>query len=390
MTLGSDSAITAGVTLCLLLTARPPPLSANPSSGNIRTRIEQARREMRPLDFRLRAYPPSTRAYLAFYGLDIGGTEHFFGSFSSGTFRLAAHVFVPRPERPSPADLEDGEAGTVVLVHGYYDHAGVLNHLIRSLLANGHTVAVYDHPGHGLSSGERAAIDDFATYTSVLRDFLAICRNNLDGPIHLVAHSMGCAVVTDYLLAPRSPAGTKRGASPPRPALGQIVFLAPLYHSAAWKLSSAGQRLTSPFLTSVPRKFRNNSSDPAFRRFVRRDPLQTRRVPLKWVSALRDWNERAEGYPASSRPITVIQGTADTTVDWKHNLRFLRSKFPAADIVRIPGGGHQLVNEAQPMRDRVLERVARALARGPEPVRPRAEKQRPHPPNGTAPSHTNP
>jgi alpha-beta hydrolase superfamily lysophospholipase len=90
---------------------------------------------------------------------------------------------------------------------------------------------------------------------------------------------------------------------------------------------------------------------------TKKDPLQARRVAMKWFSALVEWNQRILSYEPSTLLIRVIQGTADTAVDWKYNLEFIKEKFPNADIILIENGGHQLMNEALPMRAEVINLV---------------------------------
>ena len=99
------------------------------------------------------AYSDEAKRYFAHYGLDCYGldTQHWFGSFESAGFTLAAHLY-------QPAEYQ----ATVVLLHGYLNHSGQFRHLIRCLLDNQYAVAVFDLPGHGLSSGETARIVAYA------------------------------------------------------------------------------------------------------------------------------------------------------------------------------------------------------------------------------------
>jgi len=75
---------------------------------------------------------------------------------------------------------------------------------------------------------------------------------------------------------------------------------------------------------------------------------------MKWFGALVEWNKRAVGYEPSRLPVKIIQGTADSTVDWKYNMDFVKKKFTNTDISMIANGGHQLINESLPMRAEVL------------------------------------
>jgi hypothetical protein len=65
---------------------------------------------------------------------------------------------------------------TVIIVHGYLDHSGLYGRLIRWSLEQNYNVICFDLPGHGLSSGEPANIDSFATYTHIFRQ---VIRNGI-------------------------------------------------------------------------------------------------------------------------------------------------------------------------------------------------------------------
>jgi alpha-beta hydrolase superfamily lysophospholipase len=301
--------------------------------------LDQTRAELKGLSFRRGVvYPDATKRYFARYGLDLAGVRHSFGTFRHADFILAAHVFTP----PSPR-------GTVIALHGYYDHAGTWRHAIRALVDAGYAVAIYDQPGHGLSTGQRGAIDDFCQYDGVLRCFTRICEKHLPKPFYLLAHSMGGAVVMDYL------------SNKPELEVRRTVLLAPLVRSAAWAISGAGIALSDPFVSDVPRVFRKNSSNTEFLEFMRKDPLQARRVPFSWVHALRRWNRRMEKREASPHVLVVLQGTMDSTVDWRYNRQFVERKFSNARVVLIQGAGHQLLNETPSLRTQVLTNIVQFL-----------------------------
>lgn len=305
--------------------------------------LTRLRESLPPMDFENPQPPsPAAAAYFDFYGLNPPGAEHLFGTFRAGPYVLAAHAF--RPEAPR---------GTVMVLHGFFDHTGTISFAIRHLLALGFAVAAFDLPGHGLSSGPRADIADFADYAGALDEFLRLCRAHMPPPCHAVAHSTGAAILATRLLTHRDE------------DLGQVVMVAPLVRSAHWGLSTRTARLLNVIVDDVPRVFRENTSDESFADFVRKDPLQAGRASLTWVQALVEWNERVSQYPSSPRPILIIQGDEDTVVDWEYNLDFLRTKFPRARVEMIPGGRHQLLGERPDIRKRVLRIVGEALSAEP-------------------------
>jgi alpha-beta hydrolase superfamily lysophospholipase len=304
-------------------------------SDSITTHLDKVKEDLDPLNFPAPVeFSESIQEYFSYYGLEIDDTEHIFGTFNSSNKILAAHIFKPKESK-----------GTVILLHGYGDHTGVWKHVISAVVKERYTVAVYDHPGHGLSSGARASIDDFSEYVSVLKDFLRIARVHLQGPYHLVAHSMGGAVTLDYLLTVE------------QPGVEKVVLIAPLVHSSYWHLSRFGHSLGKHVTDSVPRASQNASSDEEYLMLTEKDPLQAREVAMKWFSALVEWNQRILSYEPSPLPIRVVQGTADTAVDWKYNVEFIMETFPNADIILIENGGHQLMNEPLPMRTEIINLV---------------------------------
>ncbi len=302
----------------------------------------QVREALPPLSAS-RQTPPSAAvtAYFKYYGLDIAGFDHRFGTFQSGPFTLAAHLFTPARPR-----------GTVLLLHGYLDHSGTHTKAIRHLLEQGFAVAAYDLPGHGLSSGTRADIRDFSDYSTAFVDFLRLCRESMPPPYHVVAHSTGAAIVSSALLAN------------PDIALDQVVLLAPLVRSAFWHLSTVAAAVFDPFIDEIPRVFRNNSSDPTFIDFTRRDPLQPNRTTIDWLQAIAAWNKRVKTYPPSPKAIVIIQGDEDSIIDWDYNLAFLKEKFPNARVEMIATGQHQLLDESPALRRHVLDLIDAALSTG--------------------------
>lgn len=279
-------------------------------------------------------YFDSIESYLDFYGFEAVG--HEFVQFQSGGFELVGHTFVPKDYK-----------ATVFILHGYLGHCGLLNKLIKDLIEAGFAVAVFDLPGHGLSSGEPTAINDFSQYSNSLQCFMEIIRPKLNGPYHIIGHSTGAAIIMDYLLQ-----GTNDD------CFDKVILTAPLERSDWWTLSKIGVSICRPFCDNLPRVFRNVSSDKDFLRFVRyKDPLQARKISLKWVNAMFKWDKKIANAETSHRPILVIQGTKDNIIDWKFNIKFILSKFKNSRIELIENARHELFNESAELRRRVFSQI---------------------------------
>jgi alpha-beta hydrolase superfamily lysophospholipase len=55
--------------------------------------------------------------------------------------------------------------------------------------------------------------------------------------------------------------------------------------------------------------------------------------------------------------VTVLQGTADTTLAWRFNLKLLKKKFPQGRFIQIDGARHHLVNESEKLREKIFEQL---------------------------------
>ncbi len=308
-----------------------------PVMHRLQPHIKHIVRTLSPLDL-TQSTPPdeSLQAYYAYYRLNFEGVERFIGTFQSGEYVLAGQVF--RPARPE---------GTVFLLHGYIDHTGMLRPLIRHCLEQGYAVAVYDLPGHGLSNGDRISIEHFGEYVAAFQHFLHHCRPHLPRPYHLISHSTGSAIFLEYLLHNEEQHPFER-----------VVFLAPLVRHVHWHLSKITYTLGKVFRVKyVPRRYSEISSDRDFLKFLRRDPLQPKRVPVNWIGALYDWEEELHSAESLHQPLLIIQGSRDTVVEAEYNIPFLQQKIQGATAKWIEGAGHQLINEIPPIQQEVFHAI---------------------------------
>ncbi len=283
---------------------------------------------------------PLGAAYRRFYRLPGDGLPSRLGHVLVDGRQIAVQAWWPPQPRAS-----------ILLLHGYYDHMGLYRHLIDWALAHDFAVLACDLPGHGLSEGTPASIGDFAEYQRVLAAlFDCAAQLALPRPWHPFGQSTGAAIILDHLLhdAPL--------------AAGRAVLLSPLIRPSQWPRIQLSWPLLRPFTDRIQRIYMDNSSDPAFLDFVRRDPMQVNILPLDWVGALRDWVPRIEAAAPSRQPAPLlVQGDADTTVQWQHNLALLEQKFDQPPRLLLPGARHHLVNESAEQRRRLFGWLATQL-----------------------------
>ncbi len=259
-----------------------------------------------------------------------------FGKFCAAGFELAVHIW--QPEKPR---------GTIFLLHGFTDSVGLMQHPVRFFLQQNWAVVAFDLPGHGLSSGTQASIESFDQYRDVLTVCIRRCHHVLPKPWHGVGQSTGAAVWLDYMATYVVDSD-----------IDKVLLLAPLVRPTNWRWTGWLLPLYRSLASKIPRTFALNSHDEGFMAFVREDdPLQTRVTPMRWAMAMAGWIKAFRSLPRVNKPITIIQGDEDTTVDFRYNVPLIRKKFPHNRLVIIPGGRHQLCNEAVEFRQKVFRHV---------------------------------
>jgi len=282
-----------------------------------------------------RMAPPALADYFGFYNLDfsatIPGVEHTMGWLESGSHQ----VVVQRFEHPEPR-------GTAIVCHGYYDHVGLYGYLIEFLLEQSLTVVTFDQPGHGLSSGERANISSFDEYVQVLSDVIVHYQASLPGPWYIIGQSMGGAIAMEYL-AQQKDHGFK-----------EVVLLAPLIRPANWQVARWAYYLAKYTIKERPRNITDNAENAEFLELQRRDPLAPMVLPVQWVTAMAQWFKNFEARGELPFEPLVVQGHADETVDWQHNMGVLTS-LTRPTYLEIPEARHHLVNESELIRQQIFD-----------------------------------
>ncbi len=245
--------------------------------------------------------------------------------------------------------------GTVVVVHGLFDHIGLYQLLIRHCLQQGLDILALDLPGHGLSDGPPTVIDRFDDYADVVGALVNRWQQSvMSRPERLfgVGQSTGAAVLMTEVFNTNGP-----------PPYHRLVFLGPLVQPARWRLGQLAFRLVGSIISDIPRRLDiANSHDAEFHNFLNfHDPLQSRSLSLRWVAALDHWVTNFKNQPVSEIPVLIVQGTDDRVVDWQQNLPAIQAHFSRHQVNIIEGARHHLVNEAEPWRSAIFSSVSQFL-----------------------------
>lgn len=298
--------------------------------------------------------PAELMRYFGHYGFDRLFQRGAVCAYNlSGHYRASYHIVQHQWA------LENAR-GTVMLVHGLFDHCGLYLRLVERLLDENYNVVCFDLPGHGLSDGKRVTIDNFGQYGEVVNGCLSHCAQTLSEPFYAIGQSTGGAALMQFLLNAEL-SGRQLSAS-----LDKVVLLAPLVRARSWSRLVFIHSLLQRLIKRTPRRFGANSHDRHFLHFLEhQDPLQTRYVDVPWVQAMRDWVTSFAQAPPMDTALLAVQGTADQTVDWRWNIPLIQEKFPRSKVHYVEGALHHLANEGQPWRGEIFDRLCDFLKTAP-------------------------
>lgn len=228
-----------------------------------------------------------------------------------------------------------------LLVHGYAEHAGRYQELVRGLAGIGVETFAIDLRGHGRSEGVRADVRDYGEYLSDLQalyEHIAAERPGL--PLLVFGHSMGGALALRFALEHGD-------------ALDALILSAPFLRPAlappGWLLSIA-RRLaqTFPLLPVQRLDPRTLSRDPDVVEAYRKDPLTyTGRIRARMGHVMV-----ASGPPLLERagelgvPTLIVHGAADDLIDPRASEELAARIRPDLVTFRLYHGVyHELLND---------------------------------------------
>lgn len=276
-------------------------------------------------------YSQELLAYLTYYNMPLTAT------YTHGYISV-------EEERVSLLEISpDNPIGTLLLIHGYFDHGAILHEAVTWAFERKLVVLLPDLQGHGLSSGERASIYSFESYAQLVVRVCHIAKNRHYLPLHVMGHSTGATPLLDLIL-------TKR-----KCWNGKTITIAPLVRSDLWHLSKVGSFLFKSFLKKCPRIFKASTHDKKLQKFLKNEPLCCPHLSTQWSTALFAWNKKAELFMQSDEEIIVLQGTADHTVDWRYNCKYIQKHLPSALFHYIEKADHHLLKEIGPYRQKVYD-----------------------------------
>ncbi len=231
----------------------------------------------------------------------------------------------------------------VVIFHGYGEHCGRYDHVVRLLEEAGMAWFRFDFRGHGQSSGRRGHIDRFDDYLDDSQAAVDAARNRSpESPLYILGHSQGGLISLVYL-SERNEA--LRGAIVTSPNIG-FAFKVP-----AWKaiVGRAMSRLIPTLSLPADLDASTVSRDSEVVKAYVADPLVHGVASARWFTEVVAAQERilanANGIKT---PLFVIQAGDDKLVDPEMTKKLFASLGSEDKTIEVYDGlYHEVLNEPE-------------------------------------------
>lgn len=251
----------------------------------------------------------------------------------------------------------DAPRATVLLVHGWGEHAGRYEVFAGGLAGRGYAVFAWDLRGHGTSEGPRGHADRFEDLEEDLgrARLEAADRVREPGlPVVLFGHSLGGLIVLRTL---------QRDARGVDAAVVSAPWLATAVPVPSFKRRAAGLLDRVWPSLGVPTGTRPEAltRDPAMIRAHREDPLNHTRLSARLFFEVErvQAETRAAAGPAGL-PVLVVVPEADPLVDASVTTAFAEARRGGGvERLGLPGLRHEPLNEVE--RDEVARSIGRWL-----------------------------
>ena len=235
-----------------------------------------------------------------------------------------------------------------ISIHGYLDNCGYMKDTHNFLFSKGYDVICLDLPGHGLSSGAKAEIEDFNQYGDLFKTLSIDFLKQRYDKIHFISHSTGTIA---YVEAIRNKLNIDY--------FDKVIFVTPLGRNRGWKTSMILHTLVGSFIRRIPRR---SSNQVRFNEIKETDPNYINFTTTEWVSALRKWDDEIQSVSKiSKKKISIIFAEKDSVVDNNYTKRLYQRLFPAADVKTIKGASHHPDLDPKIVSDRFYHAISTVL-----------------------------
>ncbi|WP_102028488.1 alpha/beta hydrolase [Salirhabdus sp. Marseille-P4669] len=244
--------------------------------------------------------------------------------------------------------VSESNKGTIVLVHGAFEHAGRYDWLAKKWYEEGFNVIYDDLPGQGMSQGLRGHIDSFDEYIEAIEQW-TIEAKKYNKPVLLLGHSMGGLAVV-RMMEEKKPEYIK-GVILSSPGLGIASRPPKWVIPISRTLEKIFPRLQvrtrlEPCVSTRNKRYHNRQKDPLF----------LKKVSIRWYHeferAIRIAFQKVQNYPPV--PTLLMQAGRDFLINvkdvrnWFNQLTIPEKRYNEWEQLY-----HEIFNE--PEREEVFE-----------------------------------
>jgi alpha-beta hydrolase superfamily lysophospholipase len=228
----------------------------------------------------------------------------------------------------------------LVIVHGLGAHSDRFNNIVQHLIPKQYAVYGLDLRGHGRSQGQRGYINAWSEFREDLGAFLQLIQTQNPGcPIFLLGHSLGGAIVLDYILRCPQKASILQGAIALAPTLGK-VGVPPIRVLLGKMLSRVWPRFTLNTGIDLSAGSRDPQVLAAYTQDTLRHTLATARLATEFFATVNWINAHAGEWQL---PLLILHGGADR-VALPAGSDIFYQRVNCTDKLRIeyPGAYHEI------------------------------------------------
>ncbi|MEE4315152.1 MAG: alpha/beta fold hydrolase [Desulfofustis sp.] len=263
--------------------------------------------------------------------------------------------------------------GVVIVVTGRTEWLEKYLEVARDLQKSGCAICLYEHFGQGgsdrpLADPQKGHIDDFSFYVSDLITLVEqVIARYPEGPVILLAHSMGGAIATlaladrpglaDGLILVSPMLQINTGCLLP-PLLGEVLA------ALACRFGGGGSYVWGggPFRADQP--FAGNDLTSDAERFARNQQMIVDRSELALGSPTFGWLRQAYRGMRRARgsgdrlnyPVLLLAGLDDTVVSVPAMLSLSR-RLPRCTVKRYAGARHEVLMERDEVRSKAITEI---------------------------------
>lgn len=233
----------------------------------------------------------------------------------------------------------------ILLIHGMGEHSGRYAHVAEFFNKHGIAILAADSPGHGKSKGKRGHVPKYEQLLdNVVKLHSEATRKHSGVPVFLYGHSMGGAVVLQYML--RNPKNGLKGIIATSPAL-QLAFEPPAFKVLLGKVMRS---IYPGFSQQNEINPQHISRDPAEVQKYINDKLNHNRITAETGMGFLEWGKDAIAKVGKiATPLLLMHGTGDQLTSHKGTEAFAAKAQGDVTLKLWEGLFHEMHNEPEKM-----------------------------------------